>query len=55
MPTNARAARRGSTVTKRTFLNARVNVAGQVIVEHSVVLAEEHVGQFMAFESAEQQ
>ena len=40
---------------KGSFLNPGFDIAGQIIVDDPMLLAEEHVGQFVALQAAEQE
>jgi hypothetical protein len=42
-------------VTKSAFVDSGFDIGRQVIVQHTMVLAEEHVGQLMALERAEKE
>jgi len=37
---------------KGSFLNPGLDIAGQIIVDDPMLLAEEHVGQFVTFQAA---
>ncbi len=44
----------GIDAAKGPLCDPRLDVSGQVIVEHPVVFIEEHFGEFMAFQRAEE-